>query len=285
MRATPIAGLEAHVRERLATTPLLLMAHAVVGYPSLDANWVMLQAMDAAGVDLVELQLPFSEPIADGPWFVKANQEAIRAGTTWDAYFELAARARAQCRFTTIFMGYYNSVFRMGAERFCARLAASGMRGFIVPDLPPEEAEELNAIARARGLDPILLMTPATSPARLAEIGRQASGFVYCTARKGVTGKKTDLAEGVDAFLARCRAATPLPLALGFGLKTPADVRALRGLADIAIVGTACLEAWERGGPEGYRAFLVDVRGATEGLSQLLEAAGPENHVGRLRTG
>lgn len=252
-------ALETTVREQLSRKPLLIMTHVVVGYPSLDANRVMLEAMDAAGVDLVELQLPFSEPIADGPAFVRANHGAIRAGTAWEAYFDLAARAATRWRFSTIFMGYYNSVFRMGANRFCARLAEAGMRGFIVPDLPPEEAAELNAIARARALDPILLMTPTSSPARLAEIGRQASGFVYCTARKGVTGRKTDLSQDVAAFLTRCRAATSLPLALGFGIKTPADVRAVRGLADIAIVGTACLEAWEQRGPEGYREFLKDL--------------------------
>lgn len=256
-------GLERHVRERLAKKPLLLMAHAVVGYPSLDANWAMLEAMDGAGVDLVELQLPFTEPIADGPSFVKANHEAIQAGTAWRAYFELTARAATRFTFPILFMGYYNSVFRMGPEGFCARLADAGMRGFILPDLPPEEAAELNAMARARELDPVLIMTPTSSPARLAEIGRQASGFVYCTARKGVTGRRTDFSQGVRAFLERCRAATPLPLGLGFGIKTAADVRELRGLADIAIVGTACLEMWEAHGESGYRQFLKTLAAET----------------------
>jgi len=250
------AGLEGHVRAALNKKPILLMTHLVVGYPSLDANWAMLEAMEAAGADLVELQLPFSEPIADGPRFVKANQEAIRAGTTWDAYFDFAARAAARFRFPLLFMGYYNSVFRMGGARFCTRLAEAGLRGFIVADLPPEEAVELNAIARARALDPILLMSPTNSPERLREIGGHASGFVYCLGRKGVTGKKTDLSQGVADFLGRCRTATPLPLALGFGLRTAEDVRRLRGLADIAIVGTACLEAWEVGGPGAYRELV-----------------------------
>jgi tryptophan synthase alpha chain len=256
-------GLERYVRDRLADKPLLLMTHVVVGYPSLDANWTMLEAMDAAGVDLVELQLPFSEPIADGPLFVKANHVAIQAGITWRDYFDLAACASAKLRLPTVFMGYYNSVFRMGPEGFTACLAEAGMRGFIVADLPPEEAAGLNTMARARALDPILLMTPASSPARLAQIGRQASGFVYCTARRGVTGKATDLSQGVDAFLARCREATSLPLAVGFGIKTPADVRALRGLADVAVVGTACLEAWEQHRPEGYRRFLESLVAST----------------------
>ncbi|OGL08202.1 MAG: tryptophan synthase subunit alpha [Candidatus Rokubacteria bacterium RIFCSPLOWO2_12_FULL_71_22] len=256
MTRVDAAGLERDVRDGLAKKPILLMTHLVVGYPSLDANWTMLEAMDAARVDLVELQLPFSEPIADGPWFVKANQEAIRAGTSWTTYFDFAARAVSRFRFPVLFMGYYNSVFRMGGERFCARLAAAGMRGFIVADLPPEEAADLNATARAHALDPILLMTPANSTERLREIGRQASGFVYCLGRKGVTGKQTDLSQGVADFLGRCRMATSLPLALGFGIRTPADVSALRGLADIAIVGTACLETWEARGPDAYREFV-----------------------------
>lgn len=263
MSGARTAPLERHVRERLTQKPLLLMAHVVVGYPSLDANWAMLEAMDAAGVDLVELQLPFTEPIADGPSFVKANHEAIQGGTPWRAYFELATRATTRFDFPILFMGYYNSVFRMGAERFCANLAEAGMRGFILADLPPEEATELNLMARARALDPILIMTPTNSPARLAEIAGQASGFVYCTARKGVTGSRTDLSQGVNAFLARCRAATSLPLGLGFGIKTAGDVRELRSRADIAIVGTACLEAWEGGGASGYRQFVKTLAAET----------------------
>src|SRR5689334_6748858 len=136
MTVARTAGLESHLRQRLAKKPLLLMTHLVVGYPSLDANWAMLEAMDGAGVDMVELQLPFSEPIADGPSFVKANHDAIQAGSTWSAYFDFAARAATRFGFPIVFMGYYNSVFRMGPERFCARLAETGMRGFILPDLP-----------------------------------------------------------------------------------------------------------------------------------------------------
>lgn len=254
--------LERHVRQRLEKKPLLLMTHAVVGFPSLEANWQMLEAMERAGVDLVELQLPFSEPIADGPTFVRANQESINSRTTWKDYFDLAARAAQSFSFPVLFMGYYNSIFQMGAERFCDRLANAGARGFIVADLPPEEATELNALGRARGLDPVLLMTPTSSAGRLQEIAAQASGFVYCVARKGVTGKHTEISQPVRDFLARCRAATSLPLALGFGIKTPADVSSLRGAAEIAIVGTACLEAWEKGGAQGYAELL---RGLDEG--------------------
>jgi len=256
--------LETHLRERLEQKPILLMTHLVVGHPSLDDNWTMLEAMEEAGVDMVELQLPFSEPIADGPSFVKANHEAIEAGIDWEAYFDLAARAAKEFSFPLIFMGYYNSVFRMGPDRFCDRLAESGMRGFILPDLPPEEGEALRVAARERDLDPVLIMTPANSPSRLDTIGDYASGFVYCAARKGVTGRKTDLSEGVAPFLDRCRSATSVPLGLGFGIRTGEDVQQLRGKADLAIVGTAGLAAWEDGGPDGYRQFMKGLVAATK---------------------
>lgn len=257
-------SLTSYVREMRAKHSPLVMTHAVVGYPSLDDNWKMLQAMADAGVDLVELQMPFSEPIADGPVFIKANQEAIEHGLCRDDYFDFVERAASAFEFPVLFMGYYNTVFRMGHDAFCERLAKAGARGFIIADLPPEEAADLLEKARASELSPILIMTPTNSEARLAEIASRAAGFVYCVARKGVTGRRTDLELGVVDFLARCRRATDLPLALGFGIKTPEDVRAVGPLADIAIVGTACLEAWEKGGEKGYREFLSELAAATK---------------------
>lgn len=257
------SSLEKYLQQRLAKKPLLLMTHLVAGYPSFEANWMMLEAMERAGVDLVELQLPFSEPIADGPRFVKANHDAIRGGSGWNAYFDLATRAAKRFSFRLVFMGYYNSVFRMGAERFCLRLADSGFSGFILPDLPPEEAVNLNALARQFEIDPILIMAPTNSPKRLAEIGHQAAGFVYCPARLGVTGRKTEISQDVVEFLGRCRASTSVPLGLGFGIRTADDIRAVHGLAKIAIVGTAGLDAWEEKGPDGYQLFLKSLVAAT----------------------
>jgi len=255
--------LEAFIRSRLKERPLLLMTHAVVGYPSLDANWQMLECMQAAGVDLVELQLPFSEPIADGPAFIKANQTALTGGLHWDDYFDLLARARREFTFGLLFMGYYNSIFRMGHAAFCERLATAGAGGFIVADLPPEEASGLIREAQGRRLDLIRLMAPTNSPARLKAIANGASGFVYCVARKGVTGRTTELDEGVITYVRRCRAATRLPIALGFGIRSSEHVARLKGIADIAIVGTAGLEAWEWKGRAGFAAFLAELAGAT----------------------
>ena len=256
-------SLTTYIREKLAKRSPLLMTHAVVGYPSLDDNWTMLEHMAAAGVDIVELQMPFSEPIADGPTFVKANQVAISRGLLWDQYFDFVARAAKTFEFPILFMGYYNSVFRMGHGVFCERLEQAGARGYIIADLPPEEATDLNDRAGKLDLSPILIMAPTGSDARLARIATRAAGFVYCVARKGVTGKRTDLDLGVGEFLARCRQATELPLALGFGIKTPEDVRSVKPLADIAIVGTACLEAWETQSEAGYKDFLSKLTAAS----------------------
>ncbi|MBI2994393.1 MAG: tryptophan synthase subunit alpha [Gammaproteobacteria bacterium] len=256
-------ALEPFIRDRLKDRPLLLMTHAVVGYPSLDANWQMLECMQKAGVDLVELQLPFSEPIADGPTFIKANQSALTTGLHWDDYFGLLARASREFTFSLLFMGYYNSVFRMGHAAFCDRLARAGAGGLIVADLPPEEACDLMQEAESRQLDFIRLMAPTNSSARLREIADGASGFVYCVARKGVTGRATELDESVVAYVKRCRAATRLPIALGFGIRSSEHMTRLRGIADIAIVGSACLEAWEQKGRDGYAALLKELAGAT----------------------
>ena len=256
-------SLSKYIKEKLQQRPLLIVAHAVVGYPSLDANWQMLEGMQAAGVDLVELQMPFSEPIADGPAFNRANQAALANGIHWDDYFALLTRASKAFTFRLLFMGYYNNVFRLGHESFCRRLAAAGGHGFIIADLPPDQCAELNQYARKFALDPIHMMTPVNTPERLKEIARDATGFVYCVARKGVTGRATALDAGLQDYIARCRAATALPLGMGFGIRTPDDVRQLKGLVDLAIVGTACLDVWERDGRKGYVKFLQSLVDAT----------------------
>ena len=256
---TPI---EDYIRQRLRRKQLLLMTHAIVGYPSFDANMAMLEAMQQADVDLVELQLPFSEPIADGPVFVKANQSALEAGVAWDNYFAFMERAAAAFDFKILMMGYYNSILQMGHERFCACLSEHGGEGFIVADLPPEEADDLHQYAAAYRQAAVVMMTPVNSQPRLLEIGARASGFVYCVARRGVTGRHTQVDESLEAFIARCRSATSVPLALGFGLRTNEDLQRVKGLVDIGIIGTALLSAWEQGGRNRYGALLHDLAAA-----------------------
>ncbi len=248
--------LAAYIRARLERRRILLMTHLIVGHPSLDANRRMLAAMAEADVDLVELQMPFSEPIADGPAFARACQEALARGLTLAQYFALLGESSARHPFPHLMMGYYNVIMRAGPGAFCARLAAAGGAGCIVPDLPVEECKALAAACQSRGLHLVQLMAPTNTDQRLAQIAAHASGFVYAVARRGVTGRSSEITEEVRAFLARCRRHTALPLGVGFGLNSAAHLRQLAGQAQIGIVGSALLGAWESGGEAGYRAFL-----------------------------
>jgi len=249
--------LSDHLAARSRAKKLLVMTHVVCGYPSFEDNWRELEIMAEFGVDLVELQFPFSEPSADGPLFVKANQESLAHGTTVEQCFEFMARVSAHFPFRVLMMGYYNTAFKMGHEVFVRRLAQAGAVGFILPDLPVEEAGELHSLAAAADLAPIVLMTPTNTDARLQTLGQAARGFVYVVARKGVTGSSTAMNEDVIRLLDRCRAATGLPLALGFGVASREDIAFIAQHADIAIIGTAALRAWENGGEQGLRAFFA----------------------------
>ena len=254
-----VADLTAYIRDRLVSREILLMTHVIAGYPSLEANWQMLEIMQEVGVDMVELQMPFSEPVADGPTFARANQLALRQGISLDQYFDFMRRATSTFNFPHLMMGYYNVAFRLGHAEFCARLGENGATGFILPDLPFEEYGDLFALSVARHLSPILLMTPTNTPARMRAIGQHSTGFVYAVARKGVTGRRTDLDYGLKSFVEGCRGATELPLALGFGLRRGDDLRRLQGAVEMAIVGSALLEVWEEGGEVGYRQFLTEL--------------------------
>ena len=239
--------------------PAMIMTHVVCGYPSFDDNWKELEIMEEFGVDLVELQFPFSEPSADGPLFVKANQEAIANGVHVQDCFDFMAKASAQFSFKVVMMGYFNTIFKTGQRAFLERLKAAGGHGFIVPDLPVEEAGELHAIARELGLSPVVLMTPTNSDERLAELAKTADGFVYTVARKGVTGSDTDMDSELASFIARCKQFTDVPLAVGFGVSEAQDVEFIGQHADIAVIGTAALKAWESGKEQGLRDFFTQL--------------------------
>jgi len=245
-----------YLRERRANKPVLVMTHVVCGYPSFEDNWKELEIMAEFGVDLVELQFPFSEPSADGPLFVRANQESLANGTTVEDCLEFMSRVAAHFPFKVLMMGYYNTAFKMGHARYIECLAEAGASGFILPDLPLEESAELHALADQNELAPIMLMTPTNTADRLAKLGASARGFVYAVARKGVTGSQTAMDAELAGFLGHCKLATALPLAVGFGVSTKADVDFIAAHADIAIIGTAALRAWEDGREPALRAFF-----------------------------
>jgi tryptophan synthase alpha chain len=248
--------LEHYLRQRRKQRDVALMTHIVIGYPSFEASMNAVEAMVEAGVDLIEMQIPFSEPIADGPVILHANQKALAAGATVERCFEFAAQAVRRFDVPILFMSYYNILYRYGVDKFVERMATLGLRGAIVPDLPPEEAGEYLATMARHELDPIFIYSPNTSDERLAFIAEHAKGFVYCVARKGVTGAETDFSVGLDAYLQRCRAATSLPLAVGFGVKDSADVDFLVGKAEVAVVGSQTIRVLDEQGVGAVRDFV-----------------------------
>ncbi|MDP6198860.1 MAG: tryptophan synthase subunit alpha [Porticoccaceae bacterium] len=252
-------GLEAFIAERKKSKELLVMAHVVCGYPSFEENLQELEIMAEAGVDLVELQFPFSEPSADGPLFVRANEQSLKAGTTVDQCFDFMRQVSARFPFKVLMMGYYNTVFKMGEDVFVQRLKEAGGVGYILPDLPVEEAENLHALSAEADVEPVILMTPTSSDKRLAQLGAASRGMVYAVARKGVTGSKTDMGDDVVALIDRCRQHTDVPIGVGFGISSKADMDFLKGSADLAIVGTAALKIWEQSGAEGLRGFFAEL--------------------------
>ncbi len=252
-------GLQSYIAERKRGKDILVMAHVVCGYPSFEENMQELEIMAEAGVDLVELQFPFSEPSADGPLFVHANEESLKAGTTIDQCFKFMAEVSARFPFKVLMMGYYNTAFKMGEERFVERVKEAGGVGYILPDLPVEEAVNLHRLSEEAGIEPIILMTPTSSDKRLAKLGLASRGMVYAVARKGVTGSKTNMGDDVLALIERCRQHTNMPIGVGFGISSKSDLDFLRGHADIAIVGTAALKIWKDEGAPGLKTFLAEL--------------------------
>ncbi|GAB0055755.1 Tryptophan synthase alpha chain [Candidatus Magnetaquicoccaceae bacterium FCR-1] len=264
-------SLEPFIRHRLAErqalgeAPILLMSHLVLGHPSLDENRRVIDAMAGAGVELMELQIPFSEPIADGPVIAQANQLSLDAGfRVADGLAFAREMVRRHPGVAFLIMTYANILMAYGVERFMRAAAEMGMRGLIIPDWPPQVAGEPMGLCAEMGLDWVQLFTPTSTDERLGYIGGLARGFCYCVARKGVTGAHTDFNADLTQFLSRCRQVTGVPLAVGFGVGTPADVAALCGQAEIAVVGTAAMRIHAEQGAEAVGAFF---RGLRQGVA------------------
>ncbi len=253
--------LENIIRQKRENNDILLMTHIVLGYPSFDDSLRIVEAMVEAGVDLMELQIPFSEPIADGPVILRANQEALLRGSTVQQCFETAQAITSRFDIPFLFMSYYNLLYKRGLQRFTADMAEAGLSGAIVPDLPPEESGDYLDAMNRHNLAPVFIFAPNSSDKRLRTIAQHSGGLVYCVARKGVTGSDTNFSEDLDGYLKRCRAATNLPLAVGFGVKDAKDVDYLRGRADIAVIGSETIRVIDRDGTAGVGPFIRSLRG------------------------
>jgi tryptophan synthase, alpha subunit len=249
-----------YLKKRLAEKDILLMTHIVLGYPSWETCLQVIEAMVESGVDLMELQIPFSEPMADGPVILKANQKALENGVTVRGCLDFAQEVTKRFDIPFFIMSYYNILFKYGVERFAVTLAERNLMGTIVPDLPPEEGQEYLQLMKQHGLSPILFFSPTTPDSRLKYIASLAQGFIYCLSRKGVTGADTRFSSELAGYLARCRQATSLPLAVGFGVKEKTDIDFLKGNADIAVIGSQTIRIVEDQGSEAVGAFIRSLR-------------------------
>jgi tryptophan synthase alpha chain len=209
------------------------------GDPDLATTGALVRALAEAGADLVEIGVPFSDPIAEGPVIEAADERALAAGASVDRLFDLVTELRTDLDLPLVFMTYYNPIFAYGVERFLARCAASGLDGLIVPDLPFEERPELAGPCRAHGLDLVAMVAPTTSDERITAIAQASEGFLYCVSSLGVTGVRSELGDHAARLITRVRRVSDIPCAVGFGISTPAQAQAMATHADGVIVGSA----------------------------------------------
>jgi len=219
-----------------------LVTYLATGDPSLDETVELVRALEDAGADVVELGMPFSDPVADGPTIQAACQRALAAGATPDAVFKTIARVRARSEVPIVIMTYVNLVHRPGYRAFAARAAEAGADAVLITDLPVGAADEWIAECEAADLDTVFLVAPTSRPETLRLAGRRASGFVYCVSRAGTTGARDSLPEELPEFLAQVRAATTRPLCVGFGISSDRQVAELLRHADGVVVGSALVD-------------------------------------------
>ena len=255
--------LEKYIKTRLTDKEILLMTHIVLGYPSFDANRKVIKQMVDNGVDCIEMQIPFSEPMADGPVILKANQDSIANGTSVEDCLAFGAEMSEQYDIPFLYMTYYNIIFKYGEQLFLDRAEKAGITGLIIPDLPPEEGAEFCKAARKKEINPILIYAPTSTNERMRDLNNHASGFIYCTARRGVTGKQSELGADFSTYLARCKAATKLPIAVGFGIQSRADIVELTGKADMAVVGSKTITLVDELGTNAVGPFIKELLGST----------------------
>jgi tryptophan synthase alpha chain len=251
-----------------------LVAYLVAGDPDLDTSTRLFEGVAAAGADLIEIGMPFSDPMADGPSIQAGGLRALQSGMTLKKTLALVRHLRARDPDTPyVLMGYYNPIYRYGAEAFAQDAATAGVDGLIIVDLPPEEEQELADPAEAAGLDLVRLATPTSDEHRLPAIVKRASGFVYYVAIAGITGTRSADADSVHRAVSRLRRFTDLPIAVGFGIKNPTQAAEIARVADAAAVGTALvdrlaqnLDAEGKAEPELVAAVLADIRALAKGI-------------------
>jgi tryptophan synthase alpha chain len=229
---TTLNALKEHGKKALVT-------FITAGDPDLATSEQVVHALVEGGVDLIELGVPFSDPMADGPTIQLASERALKAGTTLRRVLDLVARVRVHSNVPIVLMGYYNPVFCYGLEAFARDAATAGIDGLLLVDLPPEESEELHPYLRAAGIDLITLLAPTSDAGRSAHLARSCEGFLYYVSMTGVTGSKQVDAAAIATAVGELKKQSPIPVAVGFGVATPEDAAAVARIADAVVVGSA----------------------------------------------
>ncbi len=250
-----------------------LVAFTTVGFPDVEATLGLVPAMVDAGVDIVELGVPFSDPLADGATIQHASQVALQNGVTLGTCLDVCGRLRERLPLVPLLlMGYYNPILVYGLERFAKDAGEAGADGLIVPDLPPEEAGPLYEHCRVRGIDVVFMLAPTSTDERIQEVSRLAGGFVYCVSLTGVTGARADLPDELPAFVQRVRRGVDLPLVVGFGVSKGQHVRAIGEYAEAVAVGSALVRAADASDPkerlERVGALVAELRGGAKGRAR-----------------
>jgi tryptophan synthase alpha chain len=219
-----------------------LIAYVMAGDPSLQETEQLVMGLEQAGADIIELGVPFSDPIADGPVIQQAAERALRSGTSLPKIISMVRRLRAKTQIPLVLMAYYNSVHAFGPERFCQEAAQAGVDGLIMPDMPPDEAGPLKGPAATAGLPLIYLLAPTSTAERRTFVARQSQGFVYYVSLTGITGAKLVNLDDVGKNVEKIRKVTKVPVAVGFGVATPIDAARVAAIADGVIVGSAIVK-------------------------------------------
>lgn len=223
-----------------------LVTFVTAGDPDLEFTARLLPRLALAGADIIELGMPFSDPMADGPTIQRASERALTSGTTVTGLLEMLRSVRDQVPVPIVMMGYSNPVHSYGWQRFAKDAVAAGLDGLLLVDLPPEEAEELRTAARAAGLDLVMLLAPTSDEARISKVNRSGSGFIYYVTVTGVTGIRQSVSSSLDMELTNLCSQVRLPVVAGFGISTQEQTRQVAGLADGVVVGSAIMKLFEQ---------------------------------------
>jgi tryptophan synthase alpha chain len=242
----PVRRIARRFQELAEASQLGLVAYITAGDPFLAATEKIVVAAAEAGADVIELGIPFSDPVADGPTIQRASERALRGGTTLAGVLELVRSIRSRSNVPLVLFSYFNPILQMGLEKFADAAASVGVDGVLATDLTPEEAGDYRAVLQAYGLDTIFLAAPTSTDARLPHIAQASTGFLYLISRTGVTGAREALPPDLPALVHRTRKFTSLPIAVGFGISLPTHVTVLGGIADAVVVGSALMADIEK---------------------------------------